>query len=118
MEGQILILHFEETVGFITPEQKISLADLGLSGMLTRFKYPAFWILWVIKANPLTGRLFVDVVSYHSGVRDVSESQVNSTQLALYKSISFKSLDTIGVYSSNRAEGAKGFTSNPGAVCR
>lgn len=110
MKGNLLQLIFRGTNAYLCKEKSFSLTELGLNNMLSSFKYPAFWTIRIIETFPEQARIHVEILSYNTGTPEISEFQkAHQIELSKFNHLTFKTVNTSGVYSSAKNKGITSF---------
>lgn len=110
MKDNILQLIFRGTNAYLCKNKSFSLTELGLNNILSSFTNPAYWTVRVIETFPNEARIHVEILSYNSGTPKISEFQKEKqTELSKFNHLTFKSVDTVGVYSSANNKGNRSF---------
>lgn len=102
MIGQELKLIFKGDKAYLTDEKSLGFDKLKPSFNFSSFASEVFWIIRVLNYIPNEQRLFVEVLSYNSGVTEFSEKQLGLSPILLnIREITFKSINTAGLLKSS-----------------
>ncbi|GGG94702.1 hypothetical protein [Pedobacter zeae] len=104
MDGQELKILFNQDKAYLTPDRPLTFEQIGIADIAQKgFKSPAYWILRVRKYTEVERKIFCEVLSYHIGHTEFESNQkALSAVLNTLETISFKSVDTGGLWDTLR----------------
>ncbi|HRZ43011.1 MAG TPA: hypothetical protein P5228_09960 [Bacteroidales bacterium] len=96
-------MKFVADKAYLLPEKPLPFDKLGLPPVARSFFAPAWWRLRVLEWFAHENRMYVDVISYHSGeVEFTPEQEALFKELEQVESISFRSISTQGLMTTLR----------------
>jgi hypothetical protein len=105
MTGKTIIIRFSGSNASIAPGKELPLKQLNLPELADSFPLPAWWSVTILKYFPDEKRLFVEITSYNTGVQEFSSQQLAmAQQLSGVEFISFRHIDTNGLYRTLRSD--------------
>lgn len=98
MKGQELKILFRDNKAYLTNDKAFTFEQLGLPDIVKEFKYNAFWTINILSHHTDEKKIFCEITSYQIGETDFSSKQQSlATELNEITTITFRSIDTIGL---------------------
>ncbi len=97
MEGENIIIKFDDTYAFICESVALDLIQLALPPVAVKFE-PSYWYCTILKYFEAEQRIFCKINSYHKGAVQFDARQLSLTDYyEQIEKINFSGIDTVGL---------------------